>query len=89
MTESNIIPHTLNEEKVLGEWAIYIPFLSRNFGHQLALTAGLSYVGALEAVLILDGDLKDPPELLKDFYAYLKKGFAVVYGVRKSMRDSF
>ena len=53
-------------------------FLSRKFGHQLALIAGLSYVDALEAVLILDGDMQDPPELLRDFYGHLKEGFDVV-----------
>src|SRR6185295_8864956 len=37
-------------------------FLSRNFGHQYALTAGLKYARGTEAVMILDGDLQDPPE---------------------------
>ncbi len=39
-------------------------FLSRNFGHQMALSAGLSYVNATDAVMILDGDFQDPPELM-------------------------
>lgn len=64
-------------------------FLSRNFGHQLALTAGLNYVDATEGVLIIDGDLQDPPELLEDFYPYLKKGFEVVYAVRKKRKEIF
>lgn len=64
-------------------------FLSRNFGHQLALTAGLDYVDATEAVLILDGDLQDPPELIEDFYPYLKKGYDVIYAVRKKRKESF
>ncbi len=63
-------------------------FLSRNFGHQRALTAGLSYVDATEGVLILDGDLQDPPELLDEFYSYLKEGNEVVYAVRKKQKRS-
>lgn len=62
--------------------------LSRNFGHQLALTAGLKYVNATEAVLIIDGDLQDPPELLDEFYGYYKKGYDVVYAVRKKRKES-
>lgn len=64
-------------------------FLSRNFGHQLALTAGLTCVNASEAVLIVDGDLQDPPELLSDFYAQYKKGYDVVYAVRKKRKENF
>jgi len=62
--------------------------LSRNFGHQLALTAGLKYVNATDAVLIIDGDLQDPPELLDEFYGYYKKGYDVVYAVRKKRKES-
>lgn len=64
-------------------------FLSRNFGHQLALTAGLSYVNATEAVFILDGDLQDPPELLEEFYSFIQKGYDVVYAVRKKRKENF
>jgi len=63
-------------------------FLSRNFGHQLALTAGLTLVDACEAVLILDADLQDPPELIGEFYPYLKKGYDVVYAVRKKRKEN-
>ena len=62
--------------------------LSRNFGHQLALSAGLAYVNSSEAVLVMDGDLQDPPELLEDFYKYYKKGYDVVYAVRKKRKES-
>ena len=64
-------------------------FLSRNFGHQRALTAGLSCVNATEAALIIDGDLQDPPELLDNFYTYLKEGYEVVYAVRKKRKETF
>jgi glycosyltransferase involved in cell wall biosynthesis len=64
-------------------------FLSRNFGHQLALTAGLSFVNATDAVMVIDGDLQDPPELLTEFYSYYKKGYDVVYAVRKKRKEGF
>ena len=58
--------------------------LSRNHGHQLALTAGLDLCRG-ETVLIIDADLQDPPELLPQMLAAMKDSDAdVVYGVRKS-----
>lgn len=56
--------------------------LSRNHGHQLALTAGLSAARG-ERVLILDADLQDPPELLEPMLAMMDEGFDVVYGQRR------
>lgn len=64
-------------------------FLSRNFGHQLALSAGLTAVRATEAIMVIDGDLQDPPELLTEFYELYKKGFDVVYAVRKNRKEGF
>lgn len=61
--------------------------LSRNFGHQLALSAGLSVVNASDAILIVDGDLQDPPELLADFYQKYEEGYDVVYAVRKKRKE--
>lgn len=55
--------------------------LSRNHGHQLALTAGLSHVRG-ELVFVLDADLQDPPELLGPMIARLRAGYDVVYGQR-------
>lgn len=63
--------------------------LSRNFGHQLAVSAGLTYCRGTEAIFIIDGDLQDPPELLGEFYSYLSKGYDVVYGIRKNRKESF
>src|SRR3954462_5442321 len=48
--------------------------LSRNFGHQLAITAGMAHSRG-NAVAILDGDLQDPPEVIAEFYAKLKEGY--------------
>lgn len=55
--------------------------LSRNFGHQSALTAGLQHARG-DIILILDADLQDPPELLGPMYDRLVSGFDVVYGQR-------
>src|SRR5258705_3711379 len=64
-------------------------FLSRNFGHQLAVSAGLSHSRATEAIMILDGDLQDPPELFHAFYEAFKEGYDVVYGVRAKRKENF
>lgn len=58
--------------------------LSRNFGHQIALTAGLSAVNGT-VVFVLDADLQDPPELLRPMLQVMKEtGADVVYGKRKN-----
>ncbi|MCB0654400.1 MAG: glycosyltransferase family 2 protein [Saprospiraceae bacterium] len=58
----------------------YINF-SRNFGHQIAVTAGLDSCRG-KAVVIIDGDLQDPPEVIPELYAKYKEGFEVVYAKR-------
>lgn len=60
----------------------YIDF-SRNFGHQIAISAGLDKAAG-QAVVILDGDLQDPPELIPALYARLQQGYEVVYARRNS-----
>jgi len=55
--------------------------LSRNFGHQLALTAGLEVCRG-ERILMIDADLQDPPELLPEMMALIDQGADVVYGRR-------
>jgi polyisoprenyl-phosphate glycosyltransferase len=57
--------------------------LSRNFGHQIAVTAGLEYADG-DAVVLIDADLQDPPEKIPDMVAKWREGFEVVYGVRSS-----
>lgn len=64
------------------EKTFYINF-SRNFGHQIAVTAGVDYcVG--DAVAIIDGDLQDPPELIPEMYRKHKEGYEVVYARRET-----
>lgn len=59
--------------------------LSRNFGHQLAASAGVD-VARGDAVVLMDGDLQDPPELIADFVEKWHEGFDVVYAVRRSRK---
>lgn len=54
---------------------------SRNFGHEIAVTAGLDYSTA-DYTAIIDSDLQDPPELLVDMYKKIQEGYQVVYGKR-------
>jgi dolichol-phosphate mannosyltransferase len=54
---------------------------ARNFGHQTAVTAGMDYANG-EAVVLIDADLQDPPELIKEMAAKWREGYEVVYGVR-------
>jgi dolichol-phosphate mannosyltransferase len=61
---------------------------SRNFGHQAAITAGIDYSRG-KAVMLLDADLQDPPELLADMVAKWREGFDVVYGVRQKRKENF
>jgi glycosyltransferase involved in cell wall biosynthesis len=58
----------------------YINF-SRNFGHQVAVSAGLDYASG-KAIVIIDSDLQDPPELIVDLYNKWKTGYEVVYAQR-------
>lgn len=62
----------------------YISF-SRNFGHQVAVSAGLDYSKG-KAVAIIDGDLQDPPELIKEMYEKYMEGYKVVYAKRSSRK---
>ena len=56
--------------------------LSRNHGHQIAITAGIDLAKG-DAVAVIDGDLQDPPETIVDLYGKMMEGFDVVYAVRK------
>ncbi len=61
---------------------------SRNFGHQIAITAGLDYATG-DAVVVMDSDLQDTPETIEKMVAKWKKGFDVVYAKRRSRKDTF
>jgi dolichol-phosphate mannosyltransferase len=60
--------------------------LSRNFGHQAALSAGLDHARG-RAVVVMDGDLQDPPELIEQFLEKWRAGYEVVYAVRARRQE--
>lgn len=60
--------------------------LSRTFGHQPAISAGLHHARG-DCVIVLDGDLQDPPELISEFLAKWRAGFQVVVGERRTRAD--
>jgi dolichol-phosphate mannosyltransferase len=59
--------------------------LSRNFGHQKAITAGLDHCSGSAAV-VMDGDLQDPPELIPELWKKFSEGYRVVYAQRRSRK---
>lgn len=61
--------------------------LSRNFGHQAAISAGIKLAKG-DAVIIMDADLQDPPELLAKFLEEWKNGYHVVYAIRKNRKEN-
>ncbi len=61
--------------------------LSRNFGHQPAVSAGLDHARG-RAVVVMDGDLQDPPEALPEFVRRWEEGFDVVYAVRAKRKET-
>lgn len=63
--------------------------LSRNFGHQMAVTAGLDAAGAADAVVIMDVDLQDPPRVSLELIARWEAGADVVYAQRRTRRDGW
>ncbi len=82
-TASQLISICMNDTRFQ-----YISF-SRNFGHQVAIAAGLKNTRAREAVFIIDADLQDPPELLMEFYKKYREGYDVVFGIRRNRKESW
>ncbi len=60
---------------------VVIIHFSRNFGHQLAITAGMDHARG-DAVVVIDADLQDPPEVIPELIARWREGYEVVYAVR-------
>ena len=61
--------------------------LSRNFGHQIAISAGIEYARG-KAVIVMDGDLQDPPEVLPPFIQKWKEGWDAVYAIRRKRKEN-
>jgi dolichol-phosphate mannosyltransferase len=70
------------EELVTKDNTVRFINFSRNFGHQIAVTAGIDHCKG-KAAVIIDSDLQDPPELIEDMYAKYNEGYQVVYAKRK------
>ncbi len=74
--------------KSLVDPTVRVVALSRNFGHEMATTAGLHHARG-QAVIVMDADLQDPPDLIPEFLKRWREGYLVVYGVRaKRERES-
>lgn len=73
------------EEIANNDKNIKIISFSRNFGHQAAVTAGLKYATG-DAIVIMDADLQDPPELMPDMLKKWEEGYDVIYGKRKARK---
>lgn len=66
---------------------VKIVSLARNFGHQIALSAGLDHARG-EAVIMMDADLQDPPEVIPEFVRRWEEGYQVVYGTRRERKEN-
>jgi dolichol-phosphate mannosyltransferase len=65
---------------------VAVMHLSRNFGHQAAVSAGIDHARG-QAVILMDSDLQDPPEVLSQFIAKWREGYDVVYAVRQWRKE--
>ena len=79
---SNDESHSIMMELADKDPRVKVVELSRNFGHQLAVTAGLDYASG-EAVIIMDADLQDPPEVALEMATRWREGYEVVYAIRE------
>ena len=61
--------------------------LSRNFGHQAAISAGIDHARG-QAIIIMDGDMQDPPEVLPRFLEKWHEGYEVIYAVRQRRKEN-
>jgi len=74
------------EDAAAKDFRLKVVALSRNFGHQAALTAALDY-GTGDVVIVIDGDLQDPPEIIPEFVEKFYDGYDVVYAQRKGRKE--
>lgn len=75
----------LIDDAVASNSRVRVIHFARNFGHQIAVTAGIDYARG-DAVVLIDADLQDPPELILEMIERWKAGFQVVYAVRSERR---
>lgn len=77
-------PELMGELHAADSRVHYIDF-ARNFGHQIAVTAGIDYAQG-DAVILIDADLQDPPELILEMIGKWKEGYRVVYAIRSERK---
>ncbi len=78
---------SMMREMAASDTHLNIVKLSRNFGHQAAISAGLQMAKG-DAIVIMDGDLQDPPEELHHFLAKWREGYQVVYAIRTKRKEN-
>jgi len=76
------------ESLALRDPRVQVIELARNFGHQIAISAGLDFARG-EAVIVMDADLQDPPEVLPKFIAKWREGYEVVYAIREQRKEGW
>jgi dolichol-phosphate mannosyltransferase len=74
------------EELAVEDDRLVVIHLSRNFGHQAAVSAGIDHAAG-RAVVLMDGDLQDPPEVVPQMIGVWRQGYDVVYGVRRHRKE--
>ena len=73
--------YVILDELAEADGSVVVLDFSRNFGHQIAITAGMDYARG-QAIVVIDADLQDPPELIADMIAKWREGYDVVYAKR-------
>jgi polyisoprenyl-phosphate glycosyltransferase len=76
------------QQYVEDDQRVMIVELARNFGHQVAISAGLDYSRG-RGVIVMDADLQDPPEILPQFIAKWQEGYGVVYAIREQRKENW
>src|SRR4051794_20412252 len=74
------------DELAIDDDRLVVLHLSRNFGHQAAVSAGIDHATG-QAVILMDGDLQDPPEVVPLFVGVWQQGYDVVYGIRRHRKE--
>lgn len=78
-----ILSRRASEMQASDTLGVSVIHLSRNFGHQVAISAGIDLAQG-DAVIVMDGDLQDPPEVIPDMLAQWREGYHVVYATRRA-----
>jgi len=90
LVDDNSPDNTLKylKEVVVSKPKVKVLSLSRNFGQQVAISAGLKYTTG-DAVIIMDDDLQDPPEFIPDLIHKWKEGYDIVYAIKVNRKEHF